>query len=197
MKSRGLAGLRATNLWQAAFVRAFPQGKDKWKTRFVSLLSYVFGIFLLIPLMSASLVDDYMTSPTPLEQMRKLTGVLVGVTSCHRCPQLFEVLQQSGESVEFGTAKNNLLKLKPYIGTEVTVWSQIGFHVPSSRETKIFTNETYEIKIHKSGEMLNQYQAKRSEWIARDSKDHWWFLGFLLLGIWLPFRVVWKHRKPV
>lgn len=89
MKSRGWVRLKATNFWQAVFVRPFPSGKDRWKARFASLLSYVVGIFLLIPLMGASLVNDYMTSATPLEQMHKVTGVLVSVTICHRCPQLF------------------------------------------------------------------------------------------------------------
>lgn len=185
-----------TNLWQAAFVRPFPTGKENWKTRFISLLSYVIGIFLLIPLMSASLIDDYLTSPIPLEQMQKVNGVLSDIVNCHRCPQLFTMRKQSGEFIEFGTSMKNLLELKPYIGREITVWWQRGFHIPNSSEIGFFNKKAYEIQISKSGEVLNQYQDKRNEWVTRDAKDHWWFLGGLFLGVWLPFRILWKYRKP-
>ncbi len=187
--------LKASNFWQAAFVRPYPPGKDKWKTRFATLLSYVVGIFLLIPLMSASLIDDYMTAPIPLGAMHKTTGVLVNITDCYRCPQLFEVKLDSGDHLEFGASMDSLIKLKPYIGSEVTVWYQQGFHIATIKEPHFFIDQVYEIKIKKNGEMLNQYQIRRGEWIARDNKDHWWFLAFLLLGLWLPFRIVWKHRK--
>jgi hypothetical protein len=122
---------------------------------------------------------------------------LESITDCHRCPQLFVVRPHSGNPLKFGESTQSLRKLKPYIGTEITVWSQQGFHIATREESIFFTDKVYEIRIDKSGELLNHYQARRGEFIHRDNKDHWWLLGFLLLGIWLPFRVVWKHRRAV
>jgi hypothetical protein len=188
------ARLKATNFWQAAFIRPFPSEESRWKTRLASTLSYAFGP-LLILLMSASLIDGYMTSVIPLESMHKTTGVLQSVTSCIKCPSLFEVRQQNGTSTIFSSYPGELNKLRLYTGTDVTVWSQVGFQLPTLGDGHFFFNKVYEIKIQKNSEFLNKYDKNRDKWLMQENSQRWWDFVFLLVGIWLPFRVWWKHRR--
>ncbi|QLQ03520.1 MAG: hypothetical protein HZY77_12820 [Thiobacillus sp.] len=146
-----VARLKSSSIWQMAMVRPFPRGKDKWKTRFVSLLSYIFGFFVLIPLMSASLINDYMTSAIPLEQMHITSGILTAISECPRAcvPTLSVRAKNSSSPIEFPIAKRDAQKLKSYIGTQLAVWSQTGFRIPTFRNANFFVENVYEIKIQK------------------------------------------------
>ena len=45
MKSSGWTNLKATNFWQAAFVRPFPKSNVFWSPGLKALLAYAFGVF--------------------------------------------------------------------------------------------------------------------------------------------------------
>lgn len=180
-----------------AVVRPFPRGRDKWKTRLVSLLSYIFGFFVFIPLMGASLINDYMTSAIPLEKMHITVGTLTAISECPRAcvPTLSVRAENFSSHVEFPIAKRDAQKLKSYIGTQLVVWSQTGFRWPDFENTNVFIERVYEIKIQKAGEFLYQYQSRRGQVARHDENDHWLRIILLLVGVWLPFRVLWKHRS--
>lgn len=190
------ARLKSSSIWQMAVVRPFPRGKDKWKTRFISLLSYIFGFLVLIPLMSASLIDDYMTSAIPLERMHITSGTLTAISECPRAcvPTLFVRAKNSSSPIEFPIAKRDAQKLKSYIGTQIVVWSQTGFRWPNFKDTNFFVERAYEIEIQKTGQFLYQYQSRRGQVARHDQNDHWLDIFLLMVGVWLPFRVLWRHR---
>lgn len=69
------ARLKATNFWQAAFVRPFPKSKVFWSPGLKALLAYAFGL-LFLWVETIFLVNDALTWPTELEKMDRHIGVL-------------------------------------------------------------------------------------------------------------------------
>lgn len=182
--------LKATQGWQIMIVRAFPPGeKYAWK-RSGNLLSYVFG-----PLFFCLGVDFWIDDRPilGLAQMTQRTGVLIEVH--HRGRGLgtsgFTIRQADGTKVLYkDTLSFTYDKLRSQIGKPITVWSQPGFS-PG-------WGGTYEgpMQIQAGTWLIEDYAKIRPNREAYARYSHKVNLTLIGLGLFLPFRVWWKHRKP-
>ncbi|MDP1903946.1 MAG: hypothetical protein Q8M09_06850 [Pseudomonadota bacterium] len=184
--------LKATEGWQIMIVRAFPEGEDRWRTRVASGLSLFFGPFLIFMGVEFWLKDAAQPM-LDLPQMTKLTGVLVEVH--HRGRGLgnsgFTIRQADGREVLYtDTLSFTYDKLRSQIGKPITVWSQPGF--------AMLWGGSYEspMQIQAGSWLIEDYAQIRPNLEKYDTYRHKIYYTFLGLGLFLPLRVWWKHRKP-
>ncbi|MDP2833348.1 MAG: hypothetical protein Q8Q28_08670 [Pseudomonadota bacterium] len=184
--------LKATEGWQIMIVRAFPVGeKYAWK-RFVNLVSLTFWpvlIFLGVDFW----VSDVAQPVLDLSQMTQRSGVLIEVH--HRGRSLgnsgFTIRQADGKAVLYtDTLSFTYDKLRSQIGKPITVWSQPGF--------TLSWGGAYEspMQIQAGTWLIEDYAQIRPNREAYARYSHKVNLTLLGLGLFLPFRVWWKHRKP-
>lgn len=190
MKLRGWEKLKATNFWQAAFVRPF-EDKANWK-RFMSIwMFYGFGLVLTVTSISM-LIDDVMSWPVPLEQMQKTSGILSSVEIQLRGPSYLVVTTPGRNEERFFARWLPGTNLRAQVGRRVTVWSKDGFELFYGR-----VRIASEVKLDDGGDFVLGYSARRPEGVAFDKKDHYWFLAIFTLGLFLIIRPVWKFWKPI
>lgn len=187
-----LTWLKATEGWQIMIVRAFPPGeKYAWK-RFGNGMSYLFGFTFLF--LGVDLWISHAAQPIlDLSQMTKRTGVLVEMH--HRGRGLsnsgFTIRQADGKEVLYtDTLSFTYDKLRSQIGKPITVWSQPGF--------ELLSGGSYEspMQIQAGTWLIMDYAEIRPNRESYASYSYKIYLAMLGLGLFLPLRVWWKHRKP-
>lgn len=189
LKSNAWVRLRASNFWQAAFVRPFDDKKN-WKRAVGTLLAYAFGLLFIVAPITA-LIDGSLNVPVALDQMRSDAGQITDIAIGRRQGVgSFSIKTTSTENKKFYAHHLALIKLRK--GEQVRVWSQEGFRLFSGfirevREIYIFGNQTYIFDYTKNQAWL----AERHEQLYR------WNWVALFFGIFLITRPWWKNRKPV
>lgn len=187
-----LTWLKASEGWQIMIVRAFPPGERyAWK-RSGNLLSLIFGPFLII--LGIDLWLSHAAQPIlDLSQMTQRTGVLVEVH--HRGRSLgnsgFTIRQADGREVLYtDTLSFTYDKLRTQIGKPLTVWSQPGF--------TLGWGGAYEspMQIQAGTWLIKDYAEIRPNRESYARYSYKIYLTMLGIGMFLPFRVWWKHRKP-
>lgn len=155
------------------------------------LLSYAFGLlFLVSPI--TMLIDDALSWPVPLEQMRQTSGVLTDVVIQRRATSYFVITTSEGGEQRFFKPALRKSDLRGLVGQRVTVWSQTGFVLFYGQ-----IQEPREIRLLGSNRNIFRYTENISHSIDFDEKDHYWFLAMLAFGLFLIARPVWKHRNRV
>lgn len=190
MKSSGWTRLKATNVWQAAFVRPF-EDKANWKKHMAVLLSYSFGLLFVVSPMTM-LIDDALSWPVPLEQMQQTSGVLTDVVIQRRATSYFVISTSEGGEQRFFKPALHKSDLRGLVNQRVTVWSQTGFVLFYGQ-----IQEPREIRLLGSNRNIFRYTENISHSIEFDKKDHYWFQVMLAFGLFLIARPVWKHRSLI
>ena len=184
------ARLKASNFWQAAFVRPFPKSNVFWSPGLKALLAYAFGLFFLW-VGASSLVNDVLTWPTELDKMDRHVGVLTAIHVPKRGAPHFVLRESGGNEIRYSVNIFEALKLQKSRNALITVWSQQGFRLIRLERNAI------EVRLDKTGRYVFEYGKYRDRLIQRDERDHWWYWGMLLLGIFLISLPWLKHRKPI
>lgn len=182
--------IKTTNLWQAAFVRPF-EDKTAWKKHMTTWLSYAFGLLFIVTSI-VMLIDDALSWPVPLEQMREISGDLSSVTIQRRGPSYLVITATTGRKERIFARWLPGTDLKMRIGQRVTVWSQTGLELFYGRVQK-----AAEVRLDAENRYVLGYLNRRSDGIQFDEYDHYWFLAMLGLGLFLVARPMWKNRKPI
>ena len=181
--------IKETNLWQAAFVRPFDE-KTAWKQHMRTLLSYGFGLALIVASV-VMLIDDALIWPLPLEQMRVTSGSLSHVSFQRRSSSYLVITTKSGTKERIFARGLPHTDLKLSLGQNVTVWSQTGFELFNG-----VVQKAAEVRLDAQNRYVLGYSDRRPGGIKFDEKNHYWFLTMLGLGIFLIAQPVWKHRRP-
>jgi hypothetical protein len=136
------------------------------------------------------LIDDALSWPVPLEQMRVTSGRLSAVSVQRRGPSYLVVTKTSGDEERIFARWIPGTDLKKRIGQQITVWSQPGFELFHGLDQK-----AAEVRLDTENRYVLGYSDRRPEGIQFDEKNHYWFLAMLGLGIFLIAKPVWKHRR--
>ena len=181
--------LKASNFWQAAFVRPF-RDKTNWKKFMATWLSYAFGLLFVVA-STSMLIDDGLSWPVPLDQMQKTSGRLSGVVTQRRGPSYLIVTTATGDEVRFYARWLPGVDIRSHIDRVVTVWSRDGFELFHGR-----IHVAVEVRLEDESRFVLGYTERIPKGIEFDRGDHYWFFAMLTLGIFLIGRPIWKHRWP-
>jgi hypothetical protein len=179
--------IRTSNLWRAAFVRPFEE-KTAWKKHMCILLSYGFGLALIVASV-VMLIDDALRRPVPLDQMLVTSGRLSHVSIQRRSSSYLVITTKSGTEERLFARWLPHTDLKLRIGQHVMIWSQTGFELFNG-----VVQKAAEVRLSEKRFVLG-YSDRRADGIQFDEKNHYWFLAMLTLGLFLITKPVWKHRR--
>jgi len=184
-------------------VRPF-EDPTNWKKHMSTWLSYAFGLVLVVT-GGPFLIDDILRQPLPVEEMHRTTGTIVaaGTESMGSGGRggsggrigyvVVSTPSKSEETFYTGDTRVKLL-LGHRVGQAITVWWQPSF---SFGFWKVGTfKRAFELYVEDVDWYVLKYSADRPRQIAFDSKDHYWYLSMLGLGLFLLVKPVWAHRKP-
>lgn len=152
-------------------------------------LSYAFGLLLILT-STVMLIDDALSWPVPLDQMRVTSGRLSHVSIQRRGSSYLVITTKRGTEERIFARWLPGTDLRLRVGQHVTVWSQAGFELFGG-----VIQKAAEVRLEPEKRLVLGYPDRMADGIKFDEQNHYWFLAMLVLGLFLIAKPAWTHRR--